>query len=236
MSLKMKRFYDAVGTQKAPSGWQVTLDGRGLKTVKTTPQIVPTLALAKALAAEWDAQGETLDPQTFPARDLADYAIDVVSADPASIADKTLTYGDTDTLLYRADPDEPLYARQQEVWEPIVTDFEQREGVELTRVSGVLHRPQSEAALAKLRARISSHDPFALAGLELMTTLAASLVVGLSAIRPEADAAALWEAASLEEEWQADLWGREHEAEERRAKRQRDFLKARETTLLALGV
>lgn len=231
----MKRFYDAVSTQETDGGWQVTLDGRGLKTVKTTPQVVPTHAFAQALAAEWDAQGETLDPATFPARDLADYAIDVVSADPAAVADKTLTYGDTDTLLYRADPDEPLYARQQEVWEPIVTDFEAREGVELTRVSGVLHRPQSEATLAKLRGRLIAYDPFALAGIELMTTLSASLVTGLSAIRPEADAAALWQAASLEEEWQADLWGREYEAEERRAKRRQDFLKAREITLLALG-
>jgi len=237
----MKRFYDEVSIRRVESdgsgaGWQVTLDGRGLKTVKGTAQIVPTQALAQALAAEWDSQSEDLDPATFPIRDMTDYAIDVVGTDPAAAAEKILSYGDTDTLLYRADPDEPLYARQIEVWEPIVSAFEMNEGVELVRVSGIIHRPQKDETFAKLRIRLGDHSPFALAGIELMTSLAASLVVGLAAseTHDQAGALALWQAASLEEEWQADLWGREEEAEERRAKRQSDFLKAREATRLAI--
>ncbi len=243
----MKRFYDDVSIREVSasggkadtqaSGWQVTLDGRGLKTVKGTAQIVPSEPLANALAQEWADQGEDLDPATFPMRDMADYAIDVVAPDMAAVADKVVAYGDTDTLLYRADPDEPLYARQMEVWEPIVCDFEQREGIELVRVSGIIHRPQNEAALAKLRLRLGQQNPFALAGVELMTSLAASLVVGLTAseTEQEADAIALWRAVCLEGEWQADLWGRDAEEEERRAKRQADFLKAREATRLAIN-
>ncbi len=234
----MKRFYDTVGTRALDSGgWQVTLDGRGLKTVKGTAQVVPARGLADTLAAEWDAQGENLNPSSFPARDMVDYAIDVVGLNPALVADKVLTYGDTDTLLYRADPDEPLFVRQQEVWEPIVADFERREGVELKRVSGIVHHPQSDAAMAQLRERLTAHNPFALAGIELMTSLSASLVIGLSAseAEQELDAIELWQAASLEEEWQADQWGRDQEAEERSAKRQSDFLAARLITRLALN-
>ncbi|MEM6476959.1 MAG: ATP12 family protein [Pseudomonadota bacterium] len=229
----MKRFYKAATAQEVDGGWQVMLDSRGMKTVKGSPQIVPSEALAEALADEWARQGEEIDPKSFVFRDMADYAIDIVAPDVAAKADELTAYGDTDTLLYRADPDQPLYPRQLEVWEPIVTAFEAREGVKMTRVSGILHRPQAPEALAKLRAKLSGQSPFALAGLETMTTLAASLIIGLSSMEPETDAEALWNAASLEEDWQADLWGRDEEAEERRAKRQAGFLRAREFTRLS---
>jgi len=234
----MKRFYDAVDicevTQaNGASAYQVTLDGRGLKTVQTTPQIVPQKALALALASEWHNQSEDIDLASFPLRDMVDYAIDVVAADPEAVAGKLVDYADTDTLLYRADPDEALYARQQAEWEPIVSAFEQREGVSLKRVSGIVHVKQDEAALAQLHGRLSALDPFVLVGVEAMTNLAASLITGLGAVEPDAEPAALWDAASLEEEWQADQWGRDTEAEARRTKRKRDFLKACEFTRLA---
>lgn len=232
----MKRFYKAVSVVESEGGWQVVLDGRGVKTVKGAPQIVPTKALAKALAAEWDAQGEKIDPKSLPLRDMVDYALDIVSAEPAPVIGKILVYGDTDTLLYRADPDEPLYARQQAVWEPLVARFETEHGVTMTRVSGVIHREQNPQSLETLRAALIRFNPFGLAGIEAMASLAASLIVALSATRAEADPLALWQAASLEEDWQAEQWGRDEEAEERRARRQADFLRAREFTVMALGL
>jgi len=231
----MKRFYSEVSVRPEGGGWQVTLDGRGIKTVQGAPQIVSNEGLARALAAEWDAQGDKIDPASFFLRDMVDYAIDIIAPDPAALVDKVATYGDTDTLLYRADPDEPLYARQQEIWEPIVSAFEQRHGLELVRVSGIVHRPQGDAAMAQMRASLHGQCPFVLAALETKTSLAASLVIALSAseAQDEAEARALWQAACLEEEWQADLWGRDDEAEERRARRQADFLKAWEMGRLA---
>lgn len=228
----MKRFYRQVEVAAAQGGWQVTLDGRAIRTVKGAPQIVPSEALARALAAEWDAQGDKIDPHTLPLRDMADYAIDVIAPDCAAAIEKIVTYGDTDTLLYRADPDEPLYARQQELWEPIVAAFEARHGVTFVRVSGIIHRDQSAATMATLRKAVGAHDPFTIAGIEAMSALAASLITALAATCPDADCEALWQAASLEEEWQADQWGREEEAEERRAKRAGDFLKAAELVRL----
>lgn len=229
----MRRFYKQVDVAAVEGGWQVTLDGRPLKTVGGAPQIVPSEALARALAAEWDAQGEKIDPQTLPLRDMADYAIDIVAPDPEAVTAKITAYGDTDTLLYRADPDEPLYPRQQELWEPIVAGFEAQHGVTFVRVSGIIHRAQSEATMATLAALVAAQDPFAIAALEAMASLAASLLVGLAALDPAADGESLWQAASLEEEWQAEQWGREEEAEERRAKRAADFLTYRQFALLA---
>ena len=209
-------------------GWQVMLDGRGVKTQGGRAQIVPTRALAERLAGEWAAQGEELVPATLPMRDMTDYAVDMVEADPDVAIDAILPYGDTDTLCYRADPDEPLHTHQQAVWEPLLTAFEAAHGITLVRVSGVLHRPQPADTLAVLQGRLLTLAPFALAGVEAMAKLAASLVTALAALdaRGEDEPRALWQAVCLEEEWQADLWGRDWEAEERRALREADFLRA----------
>lgn len=226
----MKRFWKEVTVGEAPDGgWRVLLDGRPIRTqAGGAAQVVPTRAAADLLADEWTAQGEEIDPAGFPLRDLADYAIDSVAAAPGVTIDTLLRYAETDTLCYRADPDEPLHKRQWSVWEPLVAAFEAREGVTLERVSGIVHRPQPTATLASLRTRLEALDPFALAALEVMTSLSASLCVGLSALDPADDAQALWEAAELEEAWQVELWGSDDLAQQRRDKRRADFLRAAE--------
>jgi chaperone required for assembly of F1-ATPase len=224
----IRRFYKDVTLGEVPGGFQVLLDGRGVKTVGGALQVVPTRPLGEALASEWRQQGEKIDPRSLPLRDMADYAIDMVVPDPHRVAEGLIAYAETDTLCYRADPDEPLHARQQAVWEPLLGQFETSHGIRLVRVSGVVHRPQPEEALAALKARLLALDPFALAGVEAMAKLAASLVTALAALDALHEDAplALWQAACLEEEWQAELWGRDEEAEERRARREADFLRA----------
>jgi chaperone required for assembly of F1-ATPase len=233
----IRRFYKDVTLGEVPGGFQVLLDGRGVKSVGGAPQVAPSRALGEALAAEWRRQGEKIDPASLPLRDMADYAIDIVASDPAAVARGLVAYAETDTLCYRADPDEPLHARQQEVWEPLLSAFEAGVGIRLVRVSGVVHRPQPPEALAALEARLLTLEPFVLAGVEAMTKLAASLVTALAALDApgEEEPLALWQAVSLEEEWQAELWGRDWEAEERRARREADFLRACAFARLARG-
>jgi chaperone required for assembly of F1-ATPase len=229
----LKRFYQAVTVAQADGGWRVLLDGRGIKTAGGAAQVVPTEALAEALSQEWDAQGDTIEPTTFPLRDLADYAIDVVTDDREDVVSSLVPYAETDTLCYRADPDEPLHRRQLEVWEPILAHAEQRFGVQFTRVSGIVHKPQPLETLAILRAEMERRDSFTLAALRMTASLSASLAIGLLALEPDADTATLWDAASLEEEWQAELWGRDWEAEDRRAGRLEAFKLAARFAALA---
>ncbi|MGN3973932.1 ATP12 family chaperone protein [Tsuneonella sp. SYSU-LHT278] len=226
----MRKFWKAVAVDEAPGGgWRVLLDGRPIRTqAGSAPQVVPTRAAADMLANEWACQGEEIDPAGFPLRDLADYAIDSVAESPAATIDTLLRYAETDTLCYRADPDEPLHKRQWSMWEPLVTAFEAREGIALERVSGIVHRAQPAETLDTLRSRLEGLDPFTLAALEVMTSLSASLCVGLSALDRAADAQALWDAAELEEAWQVELWGSDHLAQQRRDKRRADFLRAAE--------
>jgi chaperone required for assembly of F1-ATPase len=222
----VKRFYREVTCEPVEGGWQVTLDGRAVRTQGGGPQVVPSRALGEFLAGEWAAQGEEIDPRAFAYRDLADYAIDHVAPDREATIAKLLGYAETDTLCYRADPDEPLHKRQWQVWEPLVAALEAREGVRMERVSGIVHRPQPSATLAALRARLGAMDQFTLAALQTLASLAASLRIGLAALQPDADARALWDAAELEEQWQTEQWGRDAEAEARSERRRSDFLRA----------
>ena len=219
----MKRFWRDVSVGETECGWRVLLDGRPIRTPRGAAQTVPNAALAEAMADEWRAQGDEVDPALFRFRDLADYAIDVVATGRAALVEDLLAYGETDTLCYRADPDEPLYRRQIEVWEPLLAEFEAREGVRLERVSGVLHRDQPEATMASLRERLNALDPFAAPIRFSDNRTAASLSVALSALEPDADLDRLWQAASLEELWQAELWGVDEQAEAHRARRAADF-------------
>lgn len=229
----MKRFYDEAAVTEVENGWQVTLDGRGLRTVSRGHQVVPTRALADMLAEEWARQGEDIDPRSFRFRDQTDYAIDVVAKERAETIGKLLAYAETDTLCFRAEPEDALYRKQLEVWEPLIADIEARHGITLTRTSGVIHRPHAPESVETLRKSLEPLDHFTLAGLLTMASLSASLCIALAALEDDADPDALWNAASLEEEWQADLWGRDSEAERDRAKKREDFRAAFEWTRAA---
>ncbi len=231
----MKRFYRTVHLDQSAQGWRVLLDARAIKTPAGAAQAVPTRALAQALAAEWADQGDVIDPARFVLRDLADYAIDAITPDPAAARATLAGFAETDTLCYRADADTALAAHQLSLWDPLVIAAETRFGVKFERVAGVIHRAQPDQTLARLRAKLDDFDPFTLAALHVLTSLSASLILGLAALEPAAPLAELWHAANLEELWQADLWGKEPAAEARRARRHADFLTAARFAALVRG-
>jgi chaperone required for assembly of F1-ATPase len=229
----MKRFYKEASVGRTDEGWRVLLDTRPIRTASGRPQVVPTQALAEALAAEWAAQGEEIDAGSFPLRDLADFAIDAVAPNRAEAVRELLPYAETDTLCYRADPEDALYRRQFEVWEPIVVAAEKRWNLRFVRVSGIVHKPQPAETLKALEALLERESDFSLAALRMLASLAASLVTGLAAIQPGADDEALWNAANLEEDWQVELWGEDWEAAERRKTRFEAFRLAMRFAALA---
>jgi chaperone required for assembly of F1-ATPase len=215
----VKRFYSSVTVAEAGPGWRVMLDARPIRTAAGRQQVAPTRALAEAMADEWADQGEEIDPAAFVLRDLANFAIDIADPERAATEAALLRFAETDTLCYRADPGDALHARQNAIWEPLLSAAEHRWDVHFTRVCGIVHQPQPPATLARLAKVLGAQDPFALAALRSLASLAASLVIALAGLEPGADARKLWGAANLEEEWQADLWGRDAEAEALRTRR-----------------
>ncbi len=229
----MKRFYTTATVAPADGGWRVLLDGRGIKTAMGAPQVVPTEVLAEGLAAEWNAQGDEIVPTGFVLRDMADYAIDIVGTDRDAAIAGLLRFAETDTLCYRADPEDALFARQQDVWEPCLQAAETRHGIRFERISGIMHRPQPATTLDALRAHLATLDDFTLAAVNTLASLAASLTIALAALDDGADAQALWTLANLEEDWQAELWGADYEAKELRERRSAEFAQALRFAALA---
>lgn len=224
----MKRFFREVTVQEVVGGWQVALDGRPVMTQQGSPQLLASRQLGEILAAEWAGLGQEFGPSDLPQRDLADMAIDLIAPARSKAIAKLLSYIDTDTLCYQAQPDEPLAHRQREVWEPILCRFEARECVTLQRVHGIVHKPHPEASMKRLREQLGALDDFTLAGLTAMASLAASLCIAVEANQPAADGEALWNAANLEEDWQVEQWGEDTQAAARRERRKGEFLKALE--------
>ncbi len=231
----MKRFWKQVSVVAQDGAFRVHLDGRPVRTQGGAAQLLPAHALAEALAEEWRGQGEEVDPAGFPFRDLADFAIDHVRADRAQTIERLLAYAETDTLCYRADPDEPLYRRQRELWDPLLAALETRHGVRLEPTSGIVHRPQGEPAMARLREVLAAESDFTLSALNTLAPLAASLTVALAAMEPDADLETLFAAANAEQDWQAEQWGWDAEAEAARAAKQEAFRAAAELARLARG-
>src|SRR5690606_906955 len=93
----MKRFWTDVAVAPHEGGFRITLDGRPIRTQGGAPQVLPSAAVAEALAEEWRNQAEEVDPHAFVLRDLADLAIDEIAPNPEATIARLLAYGETDT-------------------------------------------------------------------------------------------------------------------------------------------
>ncbi len=219
----MKRFYNEVGVVAGENGHGIMLDGRPVHTPARAPLALPNAALAEAIAEEWRAQGEEIDPGSMPMTGMANAAIDHVMPDPAAFAAPIAAYGESDLLCYRADAPDALVARQAAAWQPLLDWAEAQYAVRFAVTDGITHVAQAEETLERLRAAVAELDAYTLAALSTLVTISGSLVIGLAAVECAFPVAQLWQAAELDELWQAEQWGDDDEALARRAKRHHDF-------------
>lgn len=218
-----KRFWTRAEAAPLAGGWTVMLDGRAVRTPAKAPLVVPTQALAVLIAAEWAAQGTELRPETMPATRAANTAIDRVCHHHAAVAAEIAGYGEADLLCYRAEGPAGLAARQAAAWDPLLAWAEGRFGVRFARQTGVMPRPQPPATIARMAGVVGAFDPFALTALHDLVALSGSLVIGLAAAEGAFDPETLWRAARIDEDWQAEAWGRDPEAEAAAAARRAAF-------------
>lgn len=209
---KAKRFWSAATVEPDGAGWGIRLDGRPVKTPAKAPLIVPTEAMAQAIAAEWDAQQGEVRPETMPLTRAANSAIDKVTPQFDAVAAMLADYGGTDLLCYRAEAPEPLIARQSAAWDPLLDWAAAELGAPLTVCTGILPVAQPSDSLARLTQAVQAHDPFRLTALHDLVAISGSLVIGLAIARGQLDAAAGWEASRIDETWQTEQWGDDDEA------------------------
>ena len=219
----MKRFWKEVAVIAEDGGWGIALDGRPMRTPQRAPLAVASAALAEAIAAEWRAQGETIDPATMPMTGLTNAAIDLAAPDPATFAEPIAAYAATDLFCYRDDRDAALQAEQAAAWNPLLAWAEARYGVEFALTQGVLPIDQPETTVAVLRDAVLAQDHWRVAALTPLVTIGGSLVAGLALIECAFDTDALWEAVSLDDLYQERRWGADSEAQKARAANKRDW-------------
>lgn len=221
-----KRFYSEVSVGEAPGGFQILLDGRAVRTPKKLPLLVPTRALADAIAAEWAAQTEHIDPSRMPLSKLAITAIDGVSGSMSEVAHDIVRYAGSDLLCYRAEAPVGLADMQANTWDPVLRWIEAETGARFLLAEGVMPVTQNRYALERVADLVAPFDAMQLSALHVMTTLTGSAFLALAVAKAELSAEKAWAAAHVDEDWQIARWGIDVEASERRARREAEMLAA----------
>ncbi len=211
-----KRFYDKAAAVISGDGFAVRLDDKPVRTPAGCVLAAPALTLAQAIAAEWDAQRERIDPASMPLTRLANSIIDGVHDRPTAVAAEVEKYLASDLVCYRAGSPPGLAARQVHHWDPLLDWASQTLGARLAVGEGVVHVAQPEAALAAARAAIPT-DPWRLGAVHTLTTLTGSALIALALARGRLTAEEAWQAAHVDEDWNMEQWGRDELALERRA-------------------
>lgn len=218
-----KRFYKQVEVREESSGYGIALDGRVVKTPLKRTLAVPTSALAEAVAAEWLEQGERIIAATMPLTRLANSSVDHGEKTAPAIIDEYIAYAGADLLCYRADMPEELVARQADAWDPLLTWAAQNIGARLIVTTGIVHQTQPEPVFAALRTHVAGFDHFRLTALQAATALTGSAVIALALAERHVSGDQAWAAATIDEDWQAELWGKDDEAEHMRTGRRAEL-------------
>jgi chaperone required for assembly of F1-ATPase len=221
-----RRFYKDVAIADHDRGVTLLLDGKPLRTPCKAPLALPTRALAEAVAGEWRAQGERIDPATMPLTKLANSAIDGVAGREQAVIDDIMKHAGSDLVCYRAEGPGGLVDAQTKQWDPLLAWARDALGAPLAAAKGVVHVTQPQASLDRLKERLAGRDGFSLAALHVMTALTGSALLALAVALGRLTAEEAWEAAHVDEDWQISQWGEVDEAAARRANRWRDFAAA----------
>ncbi|MBO6561756.1 MAG: ATPase [Nisaea sp.] len=219
----MKRFYKTASVGSSDGGYQVLLDGRPIRTPAKAQMLLPVETLAAAIASEWEAQGEKVEPGSMPFMSLAATGIDRVTTQREAVIDQIAAYGGSDLVCYRADAPADLAERQMASWQPLLDWAEGRFDARLTVTAGIMPAEQPEAALKALRLAVAAYDDLVLSGLYQLTTGLGSLIIALAVVEGRIDAGKGVELALLDELFQAERWGEDSEAAERRETLARDM-------------
>jgi chaperone required for assembly of F1-ATPase len=222
-----RRFYKQATAAPVEGGWGIQLDGKPLRSPAKRPFVLPTEALVAAVADEWQAQGEKIDPHSMPLMQFAATALDRVADDRDALIEEIAGYGSSDLVCYRAEEPPALVRRQEERWQPLVAWVAERYDIALNIASGIVAVEQPSHTLATFRRVLGACDLFALTALAAATGGAGSLVIALALAEGRLSADEATDAALLEELFQAEKWGSDPEAEQRRASIRADLAAAK---------
>lgn len=225
----MKRFYknvsvENISVESGGDGFAILLDGRPVKTPQRNPFVLPTTALADAIAGEWEQQQEDIDPATMPLTALAQGALDQVVHERERIISRIAAFADSDMLYYRADQiQQALIDHQADAWDPLLDWAQRRYDVSFNLIYGIKYDAQPEQTLTRLTAVVEAQSNFTVAAMLSLVGLTGSLIATLGLVEQTHDTTALWPLVNLEELWQEQQWGEDELALKTRAIKQAEF-------------
>lgn len=217
-----KRFYEKAGASEGDGGFTVLLDGKPVRTPSRRALAAPSKELAQALAAEWEAQVDVIDPALMPLTRLANVIIDAVADAPAPIAEEIEKYLGSDLVCYRAGEPEGLVKLQTQHWNPLLTWAREEFDARFMLAEGITYVAQPDTAIAAA-AKAIPQDPWKLGATASITTLTGSALIALALAQGHLSMEAAWDAAHVDEDWQMSQWGRDEIALARRAYRLKDM-------------
>ena len=221
-----KRFWTTARVEPCDGGFAVRLDARMVKTPAKRALTLPTVAMAQAVAAEWQEQTGVIRPESMPFTRAANSAIDKISPQFAEVAALISEYGGSDLLCYRATEPQSLILRQARNWDPLLDWAASALQAPLMPTHGVMPRAQPAPSIARLRALVLAQSPFQLAGLHDLVAISGSLVLAFAVTHQRLDAEQAWALSRIDENWQREQWGADEDALATEARRRADFLAA----------
>lgn len=221
---RRKRVYKTVAVTAEDGVYGVALDGRPLHTPSRTKLEHSAKALVEAVAEEWDAQKELIDPASMPMTKLLNTSLDRIAPNTVAVIDGLMSYADADLLCYRAERPSSLIERQAKVWQPILDELNAKRGISLTICSGLMPHKQTEETIAAITTAIESYGLMELTAFQAAASLTGSLVLGLALVDGHLSGAEIAAAAYLDETWQMEKWGEDKEALERKAQLEAEVL------------
>jgi len=214
-----KRFYKTATAAPVEGGFAVHLDGRPPRTPSGARLVLPSLALAELIAAEWAAQGSHIALSDMPATRLAYTALDRIAAARAETVGEIVRYAGSDLLCYRAEAPASLTDLQAARWGPLLDWAASALGLSFVAVTGIIHRPQPPSALDGVAALAEALDDVTLAALAYATSLFGSAILALAVRHGALTAEEAFDLSRLDEAFQERQWGVDAEAAERTAAR-----------------
>jgi chaperone required for assembly of F1-ATPase len=219
---RRKRFYAKASVVESADGFAVTLDDKPIRTPSGRALTAPTRDIADAIATEWNAQVDLINPLTMPLTRFANSVVEAVADQVDAVAEDVAKYFQSDLLFYRAGHPEALVAREAALWDPVVFWAADTLGAHFILAEGIVHVRQPEPAVAAARAALPD-DPWSIAAMHVVTALTGSALLALALLRGVLDQDRVWAAAHVDEDWNIEKWGVDEEVAARRAARLVDF-------------
>lgn len=214
-----KNFFELAtySESKHEDGFVIELDSRPLKTPLKNTLILPTENLAKAVADEWNALDEFINPDHLPLTKTANSAIEKTAPNMLHVVDEMVRFGETDLLFYQQDNPQGLQKSQELHWHPIILWAETLWNVEYKVTYGITHVAQDIKILTQYEADIKAMDAHQLSALYLLTTSCGSLLIALAYNANILSKDGVAKAAFVDEDWQISQWGEDEEAKQIRS-------------------